>query len=249
VAEPISYQDLLTVENIPTEFWHLKVIYKIEDTYLGSEEVKYGESLEGLSYPTIPQKDGCYGVWPDVEGRVMNGTMVLEAEYKDDVTVVKSTGVEDEKALALIEDKFTEDTVLIAKKSDMTPPIGIEGKDYVIYDLSVEDGMAGDDSSFSVRLLNPYSSAVVYGYINGRWTQLESKVRGSYLQVAMTGAQQYFCIVDNKLDMTDIIVFAAGCIVVIILVIVLIKRCKANLKKKRNTSKQSKSDTKSDTKI
>ena len=96
VAEPISYEDLLTVEQLPTQFWHLKVIYKIEDTYLGSEEVKYGEKLDRLSFPQIPTKEGFYGMWPDVSDQQMRGTFVVEAEYKDNVTVVQSSGDQDD---------------------------------------------------------------------------------------------------------------------------------------------------------
>ncbi|MDE5824365.1 MAG: hypothetical protein K2H91_06750, partial [Lachnospiraceae bacterium] len=66
VAEPITYQDLLAVEQLPAQFWHLKVIYKIEDTYLGSEEVEYGKKLDQLNFPQIPGKEGFYGEGPDV---------------------------------------------------------------------------------------------------------------------------------------------------------------------------------------
>ena len=129
VAEPISYQELLEVEQLPLPFWHLKVIYRIEDRYLGSEEVKYGTALDSLHYPQIPEKEGFYGVWPDVTGKKMSGTVVINAEYKDNVTVVQSGGQDThtensarQKPYALVEDIFTEDTVLNAVVSEQTPP-------------------------------------------------------------------------------------------------------------------------------
>jgi hypothetical protein len=225
VAEPITYQELLQVENIPTEFWHLQVIYWIEDTYLGSEEVKYGDTLDNLTYPEIPQKEGYYGVWPDVTGRTVNGTVVVEAEYKDNVTVVKSTGVDDEKALALVEDIFTEDTVLIAKKVEMDAPAETVGKNYVVYDLSLEDDALSDTDTFAVRLLNPYDdNAIVYAYIDGNWQELDSKVRGQYLQVEMQGTQQYFCILDNVSNKYILWACAGVGAFLILIVILIIKR-------------------------
>ena len=119
VAEPVTYRELLTVENLPREFWHLKVIYKIEDTYLGEEEVKYGEPLNALHYPQIPEKSG-YGVWEDVTDQTMTGTLLVEAQYRDNVTVVQSGDGETmnegsaKKPYALVNEAFTENTVLNA---------------------------------------------------------------------------------------------------------------------------------------
>jgi hypothetical protein len=238
VAEPISYSELLAVENIPTDFWHLKVIYKIEDTYLGSQEIAYGTKLDSLAYPTIPEKDGCYGVWPDVSDKVMSGTLVIEGEYKDNVTVVKSTGIEADKSIALVEDKFTEDTVLIAKTVDMDAPVEAAEKEYVTYEVTVENGGIRENDTFAVRLLNPYDEATVYGFKNGSWTELESKTRGQYLQVTMNGANEYFCIVSNDKDYTLIICCVAAGAVVLILLIVIIKRSSARRKKRKQEKKK-----------
>lgn len=240
VAEPISYEDLLTVEQLPTQFWHLKVIYKIEDTYLGSEEVKYGEKLDRLSFPQIPAKEGFYGMWPDVSDQQMRGTFVVEAEYKDNVTVVQSSGDQDDteegtwkKPYALVEDIFTEDTILNVKIGDMTPPEEAAGKQSVVYEVTLENGGIKETDSFALRVLNPYEDAVVYGYLDGVWTELESKSRGQYLQVDMTGTQAYFCIVEEKANMMLIVGSIAGAAAAVIFLIIIIKKAKALKKKKR----------------
>lgn len=240
VAEPISYEDLLTVEQLPTQFWHLKVIYKIEDTYLGSEEVKYGEKLDRLSFPQIPTKEGFYGTWPDVSNQQMRGTFVVEAEYKDNVTVVQSRGDQEDtqegtwkKPYALVEDIFTEDTILNVRIDDMTPPEEAAGKQSVVYEVTLENGGIKEADSFALRILNPYEEAVVYGYLDGVWTELESKSRGQYLQVDMTGTQAYFCIVEEKANMMLIVGSIAGAAAAVILLIIIIKKAKALKKKKR----------------
>lgn len=240
VAEPIAYDELLTVEQLPAQFQHLKVIYRIEDTYLGSEEVEYGAKLDQLNYPRIPEKEGCYGVWPDVSDQRMGGIFVIEGEYKDNVTVVQSNGEADAadegrrgRPYALVEDIFTEDTVLNARVSNMTPPEEAAGKQNVVYEVTLENSGIRETDSFALRILNPYEDATVYGYADGVWTALETRSRGQYLQVSMTGTHAYFCVAENTSNLVMIIVCAAAAAVVVILLIVLIKKRSARRKQRR----------------
>lgn len=247
VAEPISYQDLLAVGGLPAQFWHLKVIYKIEDTYLGSEEVAYGERLDKLNFPQIPGKEGFYGEWPDVSDLTMNGTVVVEAEYKDNVTVVQSGASETggnesqwQRPLALVEDIFTENTILNAAISDRTPPEEAAEKRSVVYEVTLHNGGIKEKDSFALRILNPYEDAVVYGYKDGSWTVLESKSRGQYLQVDMTGMQQYFCVVENTSNKMVLIICASAAVAVLILMTVLVKKGRARRKRRKAQNSQSK---------
>lgn len=237
IAEPITYQELLTVENLPTGFRHLKVIYKIEDTYLGFEEVPYGAELTALNYPEIPAKDGCYGVWEDVTGKTMSGTLLVEAQYRDNVTVVQSGGGEADaqdhkKSYALVNDAFTENTVLNAVISDQAPPAEASRRDYVVYEVSLENSGLGADDSFAVRLLNPYDDATVWAYRNGAWTPLESKVRGQYLQVDMLGTGEVFCLVDEGADAVLIAWCAVAGAAVVALAVLLLKGAAKRRRKK-----------------
>lgn len=237
IAEPITYQELLATENLPTQFWHLKVIYKIEDKYLGAEEVKYGEKLDALNYPEIPEKDGYYGVWQDVTDRTMNGTLVVEAEYRDNVTVVPSGDgqIQEEgnhkKPYALVNDIFTESTVLNAVISNMTPPAQAAYLDNVVYEVSLENSGLGETDSFAVRLLNPYDKAAVWVYRDGVWTELESKVRGQYLQVDMIGTDEIFCLIDESSAMIFTI---GGAVVGAALLIIILLAVKRNINAKRS---------------
>lgn len=233
IAEPISYNDLLTVENLPTAFWHLKVTYRIEDTYLGTQEFKYGASLANLNYPTIPAKEGYYGVWPDLSDQVMTCNLLIDGEYMDTVTVVESSEKSGEyagdwqKPYALVEQTFTEDTVLSVILGNQTPPKDAEGLDYVIYDISLENANINDTETFAIRLLNPYGEdAVVWGYLNGNWTELDSLERGQYLQVEMTGPSEVFCIADDINIAPLLIVLCIVFVTIIALIISLLKRVK-----------------------
>lgn len=241
VAEPISYQELLAVEQLPLQFWHLNVVYRVEDTVLGTQEIPYGARLDVLNYPQIPEKEGFYGVWPDVSQRVMEGTYVVQGEYKENVTVVKSVGGEEVntveavriKPYALVTDVFTEDAVLHAAPCSFAPPKEAgEGKN-IVYEISLENSRLGENDSFAVRILNPYEKAVVYGYQNGRWTELESRVRGQYLQVEMTGTQEYFCVAEQSSKLPVIAGTAAGAAAALAVLLILIKKVRAGRREKR----------------
>jgi hypothetical protein len=85
--------------------------------------------------------------------------------------------------------------------------------------------MVSDDDTFQVRLLNPYEDdAKVYGYVDGAWTELESKVRGQYVQVEMKGSHEYFCIANNKSDNIIKIIVVVVAAAVVVLLLVLIKK-------------------------
>ena len=234
IAEPISYDEMLTVANLPRQFWHMKVIFRVDDLYLGEQEVKFGESLSELNYPSIPEKEGYYGVWPDYSDKVMAGNLLIKGEYKEDVTVIQSNGKqtlgqegERERPYALVEQHFTEDTILDVSISDMEPPKEAINKEYVIYNITLRNALISDTDTYAIRLYNPYEDASVWGYKNGIWTELESKVRGQYLQVSMTGAEQTFCIIEHKAKLWIVVCDAAGGFVVLILLVIFGKKIKS----------------------
>lgn len=240
IAEPISYQDLLTVEQLPTQFRHLQVIYKIEDTYLGAEEIAYGRRLDHLNFPQIPEKEGFYGAWPDVSDKIMNGTLVVEAEYKDNVTVVQSSDSTDvtvldaviSKPYALVEENFTEDTILNVTISDKIPPQEIGQRKNVVYDVSLENSGIQETDAFALRVFNPFEEAVVYAYREGTWSEIEGKVRGQYLQVMMIGTNESFCVVEKTSNIIWIACIATAVAVVLIVLIVIKKKLSERKRKK-----------------
>ena len=242
IAQPVSYNELLTTPFLPTRFWHLTVTYRVEDTYLGTQELKFGESLADLNYPKIPDKDGCYGVWPDYSDRVMTGNLLVEGSYEDIVTVVESSEKEEpaesgetadiwQKPYALVEETFTQDTVLNVTVSDRIPPDEAQGRDHVIYDVTLENGDIDAKETFAVRLLNPYENDVqVYGLIDDGWTKLDGKTRGQYIQVEMTGPEESFCIVAARsFPWIAVVIAAVGAAVLFLTVRRLSRRAKKKL--------------------
>lgn len=244
IAEPLSYQQLLTVVGLPNAFRHLKVIYRVEDEYLGTEEIAFGESLDNLNYPEIPAKDGCYGVWPDYSGQRMSGNLVINAEYHDNVLVVesneKTVGADGtyDKPYALIEQTFTEDTRLTVSTGNEAAPLQATGKEYVIYHVRLENSGKDASDSFALRLLNPYEDAEVWSLTGTVWTKQDSKSRGQYIQVEMIGDEETFCVI-RKRSYTLIIVAVAAVAAAVLLLLTMPAKL---LRKKRISRKQAKAE-------
>lgn len=249
-AEPITYEELLMITGLPNDFWHLKVTYKVDDIYLGTQEIKYGESLEGLNFPEAPKKEGYYCVWPDVSGEIMTGNLVIEGEYKENITVVESSTLatlqadeeKQEKALAYVEGVFTEDARLNAHVSDIIPPTEVvDYHAYTVYDILLENSGKAEIETFALRLLNPFEKTQVWLYQNGEWQQIPCKVRGQYVQVEMTGTSGTFCIVEESSSIWKYVAMVAGVAAGIILLKLLhsvIKKRKKKGTKKKKEKKQ-----------
>ncbi len=232
MAEPVSYEALLATPQLPSAFRHLRVIFRIEDTYLGEQEVAFGESLSALQYPEIPEKEGYYGVWPDCSDKTMSGNLFITGEYKENVTVVQSDETHEpqeggRRPYALVEQRFTEDTELNVTIGDISPPQEAAGKENIIYDISLEHTGDADTDCFAVRLYNPYDkNAEVWCYLDGEWKKVESKARGQYLQVDMSGTKQTFCVAKQTAGIGILAGGIAGFALLAILFILLIKKIK-----------------------
>ena len=222
VAQPIEYDELLKVRGIPNDFRHLKVSFRIGNIYLGSQELEYGEELSNVTFPNIPEREGYYGVWPDLSGRIMIGNIVINGEYTQNVIAVEGNSVDENgKAYALAADNFTEYTVLNVSIGSCVPPQQANGRQYVIYDISLDNTGKSTGENPAVRLLNPYEDDVeVYYLDNNEWTKVEHKTRGSYVQVSLSGTSGTFCIIEKKMDYKILLMAAAAvCIVGIVILI------------------------------
>ena len=74
---------------------------------------------------------------------------------------------------------------------------------------------------------------MVYGYKDGMWTACGNKPRGQYLQVTMTGTQEYFCVAENTSGLIPVIICAAAAVIVIVLLAAMKKKKDAQKKRKQ----------------
>ncbi len=256
IAQSISYEEMLEIEGIPQAFRHLKITYRTEDQVLGYEEVAYGDSLDHLTYPEIPEKEGYYGVWEDVSGQRMTGNRVLEAEYVEKVSVVQSDAHAEQtvaaeesdekrsprkKPYALVESSFTGDAVLHVSTDaetgfNLPAPEGVEGN-HRIYFITLENADVQPDQETALRLYNPYGDDVELWHYEEEsgWQQEELVSRGEYLQTTLTGDSGIYCIVEKK---PNVMLYAVlgGCSGGVLLLLLLRKAIKKHRQKRQEKS-------------
>mgnify|MGYP004460977061 FL=1 len=256
IAQSISYEEMLEIEGIPQAFRHLKITYRTEDQVLGYEEVAYGDSLDHLTYPEIPEKEGYYGVWEDVSGQRMTGNRVLEAEYVEKVSVVQSDAHAEQtvaaeesdekrsprkKPYALVESSFTGDAVLHVSTDeetgfDLQAPEGVEGN-HRIYFITLENADVQPDQETALRLYNPYGDDVELWHYEEEsgWQQEELVSRGEYLQTTLTGDSGIYCIMEKK---PNVMLYAVlgGCSAGVLLLLLLRKAIKKHRQKRQEKS-------------
>jgi len=245
IAEEITYQELLEIPGVSNGFSHLYVVFRADGRIIGKEEYEYGQSLESVSFPRIPEIEGYYGRWPDVTGMVIEGNLILEAEYFPNISTVKSDtyftdssedGNNVEKNLVLIDGVFDSNAkLLVSMNKESFPEELSAGQKTIVYTVSLEGAKAEEKAK--IRLYNPGKTAVkVYEKTSAGWVEIESVEYGSYEQVVLKNGIGTFALVEQKTSYMKYIVIGA-CVAGFILLIVIIKLIVAAVKKHKNRKK------------
>ncbi len=249
IAEPVTYAELLTAEGIPPQYRHLQLTFVAGGKVVDKIEVKYGSELSAIEFPAVPPVPGSYGKWPDVTDMAMEGSLTLEAEYCDTITILTSVekgvsaaenaGEGQEKPYAYIEGLYTDDARLSASVMEYTEQQTKEELNRkavsVIYEIRVEEGGLSDDVISNVRLLNPYEKTdAVFGLVDGTWKEISVKEYGRYIQVQMAGASAAYCIVSGEKNNIWILYAAGGAVSLLLAGILTGKRGRRTKKTKKD---------------
>lgn len=231
-AEETNYDALKKTDGIPEELISFKVTFMADGEKIRSDAIEYGESTKRIKYPEIPEKKGKYGVWQEAEGETVTNDIVLEAEYKNYLTLISS----EEKAeggnlaIALAEGEFTDKARLYVKESSENTPTGAVGEVKCL-DVSLKGTDLKNDESVTVRFLNEDKSRV-QSWIkteNG-WEKVKISYRGKYVLIALTGTENTVCIAKtgSRLGVVIAILTALACLACAAVIVV---------KKRKNKNK------------
>lgn len=219
-AAPLPYDDFCNMEGVPEEFREFSVQYVAEGKVLAEVTYRYDQmpDLSDISR-TPPEKEGYYGVWPEIDFASVRGSVVLEAQYIPYVSSLSSAQTHEEsgKALVLVQGQF-----LPGAEIQLTPTA--EGWQLVVKNGDGK-GLTAEEykGPVTVRALaeNPKESGVEL-YDGGAWKAAESTVVGSYLEF-QTESSRIFRIAavkkDNTLQIAVISAVAAGAAVILIIVV------------------------------
>lgn len=231
-AEPITFQRLSGISDIPAEMLSFDISLYADDELIEKLPFSYGQRLSTIALPDVPEKTGNYGVWETLP-EYAPSDLVINAEYHAIVTIAQSAEINGKLPLALASGEFTEDIGLSVTEDDIAKPVGA-GSNAKIYRLKLESSGLGELDTVPVRLLNPGSSkAMVWIMEDGAWKSVSSEQNGKYMLAEMLGTEAVFCIANPDIAW---IPFAVGGATVIAIVIIVLSVRRAKKRKKAKTA-------------
>lgn len=191
-AEPLSFDALSQLPGAPPEFTAFTLTLTADGKTVAQIPFFYGDDLSRIRLPQVPEREGCYGVWPEFDRSGVRSDVTAEAVYAPWITLTASQEMSGKLALALAEGQFTQDAVLRVTDSTQPPPQEA-GPDAVVWDVSLTGTQLEEDAAVPLRLLSPEGGRV-WQLRDGQWQQAEAAQNGQYLLLTMTGTRGTFCI-------------------------------------------------------
>lgn len=188
-ATPLSYEEFCGREGVPAAFSEFTVSFRAEGEELASFQCRYGEAIDPAKIPEVPEKEGCYGFWPEFDASFVTNNRVLEAQYEEWISSLASVERDEEgRVRVLVQGEFLPEMQLVLDETAQGTAIAVkcvEGVDATEETVRTED-LEEFTGPVTVRAVcgNP-ESVVVELYENGSYRQIPGEVMGSYVEFAM----------------------------------------------------------------
>ena len=181
-ATGLSYDDFMALDQMPERFRQLQVSFLVDDNAVKTIYCEYGSSVKASEIPAIPQKDGYYYQWEDVDLSNITGNIKVHAVYQPYHTTIASD--DDKMASLLAEAEFYPGSKLIRTETVLTgvaAPEGYQlGKAYD-YEVTVPEEADVPDE-VTLHLLAEGRGSLMAGMVkDGVVELLDTEVDGSYL--------------------------------------------------------------------
>ena len=252
-AEPVSYQTLLEMEGVPTNFRQMKITFYADDEEVGMAECAYGGSVGLEKYPNIPVKEGFYADWDNKDLTNVRLDEDVSVEYVRYLTTLAGSWMRDNGQSSLLADgRFLQEDELIVEKLDMnTADVALPGGEEAgelteSWQITIPDDGA---SAHQIRYQAPKGQTEgveIYVQDSVGWRKAETELMGIYHLFSAEGGSVKIAVSVTEKGITDYIVFIVVGAVVLILVIVLIvhkKRKKRNMRQANDVENGDKEET------
>ena len=194
-AEPISFEALAGLEDVPEALTTFTLIFRAEEEILKDVPFSYGDSFGGEVYPPLPQKEGHYAAWSLDTLEDLRFDTVVEAVYTPCITTLAAPRQrEDGRAVFYLEGEFKAGDALEAQALEPDPAVSEEMAAPALRRLALlelwrlsvpEDGQ----EVHTLRCLPPEESGELLLYVRTQagWTRVETEEIGRYLAFQAEG--------------------------------------------------------------
>ncbi len=224
-ATPLDYTEFCSREGVPEAFSRFTVRFVADGKELASFQCAYGEAIDRMKIPEVPEKEGFYGSWPEFDSDCVTGNQILEARYEKWITSLASRETDENgRPLVLVQGEFLpEDELKLEEVQENGTKLAIVRTD--------ENGQESGryEQPVIVRVLcEDTENAAVETETEAGYSRTESTVLGSYLEFSMDRPGTFRVITEEKDNHGKIIAICAagGAIAVLLLIGLLIKKRK-----------------------
>lgn len=219
-AEPIEYEALISIGEIPLAFRQFRLNFWADDRLVKTIEFSYGDTISEDQLPKVPQREGYYGKWEELDIKNLIFDSDIMAQYTAYVTVLESREKRDELLpLLLVEGNFTGQDELLVTFS----PVSSDEKG-LLEQLTLnipDDGQASHIIRYHPKPTKGRLS--IYILSGGVWERVDSKADGKYLVFEAKGRQVTFKLVDEGRPIPFRLISIAILLLILICLVLLIK--------------------------
>ena len=230
-AERVPFASLKALEDVPSEFLDLKLVFVADGVTIKTIHFEYGDSIPESEVPAVPAKEGCTGAWPELDLTNVTFSRTLEAVYTPLDSSVASTAVRGDgvQSLVLVEGSFrpgaaVEADVLSSGEAPEDAPTLSRGTKS-LEELSVSvTGSADESSGYRVRYLAPETDRVtstITLYVReggGAWQETDYDTLGNYLCFDVDSSDFELLAVERPADMTRVIIIGAAAVLLVLII-------------------------------
>lgn len=182
-TDPITYDQLLALSDIPEGFRRLTLTFMANGTSLKKLNFDYGASFDDSVYPAAPAKEGCYVRWDNTDLHDLTFDTVVTAVYEPYITTLSWATGADGRAALLVEGKFCEGDRLRVTAAAL--PTELTDIPVSAYTVTIPADAADEHT---IRWMLPQDAPrriKVYIDTGNGWQPVSSDTAGSYLRFQM----------------------------------------------------------------
>ena len=250
-AEPTSYEELLTLPELPESMKSFSLTFVADGETVLSRTFHYGDSFAESDIPDLPQKDGCHVHWDRSDLTNLHFDTVVTAVYEAYTPALASEQTRDGGlAILLVEGNYNDGSTIAMTAQSLTPAAfdvqsgtvfdRIQGyfsclrrgeipsttaNAEVLEQWHVELADDGQDTH-TLRYLPPDGQKDIRIYVrenDGSWQETGCDTMGSYLTFTASGDSVDFAAV-RTLNVLGIWLISLAVLAVLVLLIVLLVR-------------------------
>ena len=216
VAEPISYEQLISRENSPSIFKEFKISFWVGDNLIDTLDFNYGDSIPKTKLPEIPVKEGYFGRWEEIDTKNINFDLRVEAQYFPYLTVIESSRERGQIPVILVEGLFTDEDFLIIQENILQK----EDRENYLEQWTLK--IPNNNKDKNIVRFNPpkqKENLEIYKLKDNDWKKIKTKRDGKYIAFETEENNIVFRVKESSDTIVNKIVFniilAIGFIIII----------------------------------